>query len=65
LNAFRYKRTHKIKNGNAIKLIFIGSNKKENFKKVNEKLFDKYKKLKIASENIINFKLGFRLNESS
>ena len=65
LNAFKYKRKHKIVKGNAIKLISIGFSKKEKLRLVNNKLLGKAKRSKITNKNIINLKLAFRLNLSS
>ena len=65
LNAFKYKRIHKIVKGNAIKLISIEFSKKEKLRLVNNKFFEKIKRKKITNENIINLKLAFRLNLSS
>ena len=65
LNAFKYRRKHKIRNGNAIKLILIGFAKKENLRWVSSKFSDKSKRSIIISENKINLKLALRLNLSS
>ncbi len=62
MNAFKYKRIHKIKNGNTIKSILIGFLKKENLRLINNKSSETYNRIHIANENKINLTFGFKLN---